>query len=133
GAGDTACDAAARLGESGARVWMLARGNRMARGVEPISSRVLRRYLKGLGVEVLFNVDVCAIGIGRVDYVDAEGVMQSLEVDQILYSRGVQPTGASVLSPLVGSSVETAVIGDASEAGNFLSSLRSAWDLAART
>jgi 2,4-dienoyl-CoA reductase-like NADH-dependent reductase (Old Yellow Enzyme family)/thioredoxin reductase len=133
GAGDTACDAAARLGEAASRVWMLARGNRMARGVEPISSRVLRRYLKGLGVEVLFNVEVTAIGVGRVDYLDAEGAAHSLDVDQILYSRGVRATGPTVLSPLEGSSVETAVIGDASEPGNFLSSLRSAWDLATRT
>jgi 2,4-dienoyl-CoA reductase (NADPH2) len=130
GAGDTACDAAARLAEAGSQVWLLARGNRIARGLEPVSSRAFRRYLKSLGVQILLGVQVATLGQGRLDYLDQDGSTYSMTVDQVLYSRGVQPSGERVLSELVALGVENVTIGDATDPGNFLTSMRSAWDLA---
>ncbi len=131
GAGDTACDAAARLARAGSHVWMLARGNRMARGLEPVSARALRRYLADLKVKVLYDVRATALAPGRLDYVDAEGTAQRLDVDIVLYSRGVRPTGSDITSQLSGH-IETITIGDAQDPGNFLTSMRSAWELAHR-
>jgi NADPH-dependent 2,4-dienoyl-CoA reductase/sulfur reductase-like enzyme len=130
GAGDTACDAAARLATAGVDVWMLARGNRMARGIEPVSGRVLRRYLADLGVHVILDCDVTSVIEDTVNY-RAEGSEHVLHVDQVLFARGVEASAQSLLAGLgLPDELETRTIGDAAEPGNFLTSLRSAWDLA---
>ena len=130
GAGDTACDAAARLATMGISVWMLARGHRMARGIEPVSSRELRRYLQRLGVEVHFGCAAVRVHDGSVVY-EREGITARLDVDHVLLARGVDSSATSLTAGLrLPENVEVVEIGDARDPGNFLTSLRSAWDAA---
>lgn len=130
GAGDTACDAAARLASAGVSVWMLARGNRMARGIEPVSGRELRRYLTRLGVTVEFDCSRIRVEDGAVLY-DRAGSDAQLGVDLVLVARGVDSSADDVTASLrIDDGVDVVRIGDARDPGNFLTALRSAWDAA---
>jgi len=91
GGGNTGCECALFLLERGVReVLVIARGDRLARSMEPMTRGLLLRNLRKGGVSFLMKAEVLRVEDGQVIVREADGGVRRIAADYVIIARGYQ-------------------------------------------
>ncbi|MGI6580520.1 MAG: FAD-dependent oxidoreductase [Saccharofermentanales bacterium] len=131
GGGVVGSELAHKLVENGCNVTILEMLPEICHGHDIFHKDKLETYLNE-NADVKLNVRVDEVLSNKVVYFDSENIEMTTDCDLVIYSTGQHSIGNDLYNALVDEKIEAYKIGDCDKPGKFLSSTRSACDLAYR-
>jgi pyruvate/2-oxoglutarate dehydrogenase complex dihydrolipoamide dehydrogenase (E3) component len=114
GASGTGCETAQYLRKEGHDVTMIARSQKAARSIEPITRKVLLEEVRAAGIKIEFGVDCKEITSDTVVCCDPNGNTVEFPCDSVVIARGYLPE-SELAQELEMHGFQVIVIGDAVE------------------
>jgi 2,4-dienoyl-CoA reductase-like NADH-dependent reductase (Old Yellow Enzyme family)/thioredoxin reductase len=125
GASGTGCETAQYLRKEGHDVTMIARSQKAARSIEPITRQVLLEEVRTAGIKIAFGFDCSEIGSDAVVCRDEGGNTVEFPCDGVVIARGYLPE-SDLAQELEKHGFQVMVIGDAVEPRKILEAVTEA-------
>lgn len=125
GASGTGCETAQFLHKAGHEVTVVARSNKAARSIEPITRAVVLEEMRKAGIRMMFGLDCREITPSSVRCARADGQPLEIDCDSVVLARGYV-SDDSLARELDGCGCQVHTVGDAVEPRRILEAITEA-------